>query len=74
MASLAAGLYSSQGKHSRLVTVQLSLSLAAPDAPPAIRSSRVIAAMNAIYAHAVSNSGVGNSVVSMSWGELVVPA
>ncbi|KAL4877591.1 hypothetical protein BJY04DRAFT_230551 [Aspergillus karnatakaensis] len=65
MASLAAGQYSSAGKNSRLVTVQLTVNLAGTD--PALRASRVAFILGQIYLHAKSNNGVGNAVISMSW-------
>jgi len=69
MASLATGLYSSMGKHSRLVTVQMNVAAQTlPNAPQGVRASRVVAGLQSIYNHAVSNGGIGNAVVSMSWG------
>jgi hypothetical protein len=69
MASLATGRYSSLGKHSRLVTVQMNIAGAAPNgAPEGVRASRVFSGFMAILKHAQDNGGAGNAVVSMSWG------
>jgi hypothetical protein len=76
MASLAAGRYSSMGKHSRLVTIHFSAQApddSPPDAgadPQVLTARRVAASLNLVFKHASQNKGIENAVLSMSFGEL----